>query len=338
MEERVMRKWLAAAAALVGLQLGGPAIAQERVTLVLNWTPSGDHAPLYYAIQQGWYREAGVDVRLEIGRGSGASASRVGAGAEMGISDLGAVMVARGQGADLVAVMNIFANSPQGFYWLRSSGIQSVRDFAGRRLGNPPGDAARVMWPAIARRMGMDPGAVTWVNINPAAKPAALISRQVDGTTFFYNYHYIMQREMGADLGFASWRSLGLNLYGNSLIANGRFLREKPDAARAVTRVTQRAYLRCVEAPDPCVAAMTAAVSGIKAEEERQNWDLTVSALFDDDAFRSQAFGWFAPERVAADLQVVRETFELQRPFEPDAVATNALLDTSLRLPARRAN
>lgn len=329
-----MRKWLAAAAAIVGLQIAAPAAAQERVTLALNWTPSGDHAPLYYAIQQGWYRAAGADVRLEIARGSGASAARVGAGAEMGISDLGSVMVARGAGADIVAVMNIFANSPQGFYWLRSSGIQSVRDFTGRRLGNPPGDAARVMWPAIARRLGMEANAVTWVNINPAAKPAALISRQVDGTTFFYNYHYIMEREIGADLGFASWRSLGLNLYGNSLIANERFLREKADVARAVVRVTQRAYLHCVQTPEPCVAAMAAAVSGIKPEEEIQNWRLTVAELFNDDAFRNQAFGFMVPERVRADLAVVRETFELQRPFEAEAVATNALLDTTLRLPA----
>ena len=124
----------------------------------------------------------------------------VGAGAEMGIADLGSVMVARGAGADLVAVMNIFANSPQGFYWLKSSGIDSAREFAGRKLGNPPGDAARVMWPAIAKRIGIDPGGVTWVNINPAAKPAALLSKQIDVTTFFYNYHYIMVREIGAIL------------------------------------------------------------------------------------------------------------------------------------------
>ena len=333
-----MGRWLVAALAVVGLHCASAAVAQERVTLVLNWVPSGDHAPLYYAIQQGWYREAGVDLKLEIARGSGASAARVGSGAEMGISDLGSVMVARGAGADLVAVMNIFANSPQGFYWLKSSGITSVKDFAGRKLGNPPGDAARVMWPAIAKRAGVDANAVTWVNINPAAKPAALISKQIDGTTFFYNYHYIMEREIGADLGFASWRSLGLNLYGNSLITNGKFLKDKKDVARAVTRVSQRAYLQCIENPAPCIAAMTAVVSGIKADEERQNWDLTVSALFDDDAFRNQAFGWFVPKRVQDDLAVVSETFELKQPFQADAVTTNELLDTSLRLPARRTN
>jgi NitT/TauT family transport system substrate-binding protein len=331
-----MRKWFAAAAlAVIGSQIVSPASAQERVTLVLNWVPSGDHAPLYYAIQQGWYREAGVDVRLEVARGSGASASRVGAGAEMGISDLGSVMVAKGAAADLVAVMNIFANSPQGFYWLKSSGINSPKDFVGRKLGNPPGDAARVMWPAIAKRIGIDPKGVNWVNINPAAKPAALLSKQVDGTTFFYNYHYIMEREIGADLGFASWRSLGLNLYGNSLIANGKFMKEKPNAVRAVVQVSQRAYLHCIKTPDPCIAAMTAAVSGIKADEEMQNWKLTVSALMDDNAFRTEAFGWFVAKRVEEDLAVVRENFELKYPFEASSVYTNAFLDKALKLPAK---
>jgi NitT/TauT family transport system substrate-binding protein len=333
-----MRKLFATALAVLGFQIVSPVSAQERLTLVLNWVPSGDHAPLYYAIQQGWYRDAGVDVRLEIARGSGASSARVGAGAEMGIADLGSVMVAKGAGADLVAVMNIFANSPQGFYWLKSSGINSAKDFVGRKLGNPPGDAARVMWPAIAKRMGVDSNGVSWVNINPAAKPAALISKQVDGTTFFYNYHYIMQREIGDDLGFASWRSLGLNLYGNSLIANGKFLKEKPDAVRAVTQVSQRAFLHCVKTPEPCIAAMTAVVSGIKADEEMQNWKLTVSALMDDEAFRTEAFGWFVPKRVEEDLAVVSETFELKQPFKADTVYTNSFLDKSLRLPARPTN
>ena len=46
-------------------------------------------------------------------------------------------------GADVVGVFNVYANSPQGLYWLKSSGIKSIKDFPGRSIGNPPGDAAR---------------------------------------------------------------------------------------------------------------------------------------------------------------------------------------------------
>ena len=49
-------------------------------------------------------------------------------------------------------MMNVYANSPQGMYWLKSSGITGVKDFAGKKIGNPAGDGARTMWPALAKK------------------------------------------------------------------------------------------------------------------------------------------------------------------------------------------
>ena len=65
--------------------------------------------------------------------------------------------------------MNVYANSPQGMYWLKSSGINSIKDFAGKKIGNPAGDGARTMWPALAKTSGIDPNSVTWVNIDGLA-------------------------------------------------------------------------------------------------------------------------------------------------------------------------
>ena len=54
-------------------------------------------------------------------------------------------------------MFNVYANSPQGLYWLKSSGIKSVKDLAGKKIGNPAGDGARTIWPALAKANGMDP-------------------------------------------------------------------------------------------------------------------------------------------------------------------------------------
>lgn len=136
----------------LALVLTGHAAATDRLTLVLNWTPGADHAPLYWAQKLGLYSDAGIDLSIEIGKGSAFSAQRVGAGAaEIGIVDMPTAIQARGEGADLVAVMAIYANSPYTVYWKKSKGIQSIKDLAGRKIGTPPADAARQMWPAIAR-------------------------------------------------------------------------------------------------------------------------------------------------------------------------------------------
>src|SRR3981189_218571 len=161
----------------LALALVAPAVpsdAAESVNLILNWTPTADHSPFYYAKSQGWYAKAGIDLNIEVGKGSGVSSLKVGSGgAPFGISDLATMLVARSKGADAIALMSIYANTGQTFYWLKSYGVDGPKDFAGRKIGNPPGDASRVMWPAFAKAAGLAPDAVSFVNVGPTAKSAA---------------------------------------------------------------------------------------------------------------------------------------------------------------------
>ena len=173
-----MRRLLKSAAGLLLAASAPLAMAADPLSLMLNWTPTADHAPIYYAKSKGWYSEAGIDLKIEAGKGSAVSAQRVGSGgSDVGISDLPTAMQAKGKGANLKAIIVIYANSPQGFYWLKSSGINGPKDFTGRKIGNPPGDASRLMWPAFAKKTGLEPTGVTFVNLSPPAKVAALKSK-----------------------------------------------------------------------------------------------------------------------------------------------------------------
>lgn len=323
-------------APLVAGLLGASAVqAAERMNVVLNWTPTADHAPLYYAKAQGWYSQAGLDVNIEAGKGSAASAQRVGAGgAQIGIADLPTAMQAKSKGADLKAVMVVYANSPQGFYWLKSSGIASPKDFAGRKIGNPPGDAARLMWPAFAKKVGVDPASVTFVNLSPQAKVAALKAKSVDIISDFYNEHDMKQRDFGADLGFASWREAGVNLYGNSLVANGAYLASKPDAVRQFTAITQRAYAACVQDFEPCLKAITAAASGLSPDNQRDQWG-RIKQLMRDETTTQVALGAFSLDRVRADYEMVNTLVGLDKAFDAASLVSNDFLDKKVRMPAQ---
>src|SRR5438552_11534925 len=218
------------AAALLAAAL--PARAAEPVTLTLNWTPTADHSPFYYAKAQGWYEQAGIDLTIEAGKGSGVSALKVGSGGSpFGIADLATMLVARGKGADVVALMSIYANTGQTFYWLKSYGVNGPKDFSNHKIGNSPGDALRVMCPAFAKAAGIAPDAVNFVNVGPTAKIAALKSHTVDIISDFYNEHDLKVIEFGADLGYVNWKDIGLNPYGNSLVVNGAFLEKNPKLA-----------------------------------------------------------------------------------------------------------
>lgn len=309
-----------------------PAAAQQKLDFILNWVPGGDHAPYYYAKKLGWYAKEGIDLNLEPGKGSALAVQKVGAGANpIGLADMGNVLLGKAKGADTVGVFNVYANSPQGLYWLKSSGIKGIKDFPGKKIGNPAADGARPMWPALAKANGIDPKSVTWVNVDANAKLSALKSKAIDVTTSFYNIHHLFQKELGDDMGFVAWRDVGLNPYGNSVIVNEEFLKKNKPLIGKFVKVTQRAFATCVKEPKPCVQALVEAGGALIFDNELQNWML-VEVLMSDKFSKTVALGIHDDARMKADYELVRNYVGLDKPFDVKTTYTNEFLDRSIKM------
>jgi NitT/TauT family transport system substrate-binding protein len=316
--------------------LTGPSHAAESVNLMLNWTPTADHSPFYYAKAQGWYAKAGIDLSIEVGKGSGVSSLKVGSGGSpFGIADLATMLVARGKGADVVALMSIYANTGQTFYWLKSYGVNGAKDFPGHKVGNPPGDASRVMWPAFAKAAGIAADAVSFVNVGPTAKIAALKSHTVDIISDFYNEHDLKVIEFSSDLGFLNWKDIGLNPYGNSLIVNGDFLEKNPKLAEDFVKISQKAFAACVADVTPCLKALLDQVSGLDKENQERQWE-RIKFLMTDEFTTTKALGWIDAGRMKKDYDLVQNYLGMEKPFAVETAFTTRLLDPSVTMDASK--
>jgi NitT/TauT family transport system substrate-binding protein len=321
-------------AALAMLASAGVVHANEKVSFILNWVAGGDHAPYYYAQKMGWYKDAGIDLDLLQGKGSSVAAQAAGAGVNtFGLADMATIMVAVGKGGDEVAVMDVYANYPGGFYWQKSSGIKSVKDLAGKKIGNPPGDAARALWPALAKANGVDPNSVTWVNVSPGAKLAALKAGTVDAVTEFYNLHHVYKGALGDNMGYLAWKDAGVNPYGNAIAVNGAFLKAHPKTVAAFVKVTQKAFAACVAKPDPCIQALVEANSGLQVADQKVNWH-EVEQLMSDKTSQTDALGWMDPKRMQDTYNLVKEYVGIDKPFDVTKYYTNQFMDKSIKMKA----
>jgi NitT/TauT family transport system substrate-binding protein len=316
--------------------LGSATVAEggEPASFMLNWVAGGDHAPYFYAQSMGSYKAAGIDLTLLQGKGSSMAAQAAGAGLHpFGLADMTTVLVAIGKGADEVAVMNVYANYAGGFYWLKSSGITSVKDLAGKKVGNPPGDAARALWPALAKANGVDPNAITWVNLSPNAKLAALKAGTVDAVTEFYNFHHVYKRELGDNFGYQAWKDAGVDPYSNSIVVNGAFLRAHRATVAAFVKVTQKAFAACVSDPNPCVQALVEANSGLQPADQLVNWH-QVEQLMSDKTSQTAGLGWFDARRMEESYNLVKTYVGIEKPFDVTEHYTNTFLDDSIKMKA----
>src|SRR5262245_13966333 len=102
------RRSFSKGAAAVGLIASGwPARAQQlpKLTVRVDFLPWGMHAGLHVGVVKGWFKEAGLDVDVSDGRGSGLTMQQVAAGdVDVGWVQLGAMAVARGRGMPIVSI------------------------------------------------------------------------------------------------------------------------------------------------------------------------------------------------------------------------------------------
>ncbi|GMG85046.1 ABC transporter substrate-binding protein [Paralimibaculum aggregatum] len=325
-----MKRITGTAAALAALLTAGGAAAAEEISLQLNWTAGGDHAPVYYAQAQGWYADAGVELEIRQGTGSGAAATALEVGqADMAIIDTPTALQFLAKGAPFTGVFVAYNDNAAGLYWKKSSGISGVQDFAGKKIGAPAFDATRQMWQPAAKALGIDPDTVEWVNLQPTGKVAALQSGAVDVTTHFYSVHFIYEDIFGDDLGYALLRDHGMNTYSLAYYASDRVLAEKQDAVRAVVQVTQRAFAFCLETPEPCTEALSSAVSMKTSDAERQ---FEYAARVMPGTGQALPVGAWDMDRIASDYGVVQEAYGLPD-FDVTARFSNAFIDESVAYP-----
>ena len=223
----------------------------------------------------------------------------------------------------------------QTFYWLKSYGIGGPKDFAGRKIGNPPGDAARVMWPAFAKATGLGQDSVSWVNVGPTAKSAALKARTVEIISDFYNSHDIKLKEFGSDLGALNWKDIGLNPYGNSLIVNGAFLEKNPKLVEDFVRITQKAYAACVADFEPCLKALLEQVTGLDRDEQLLQWG-RIKYLMADEFTTTKGLGWIDAGRMKSDYDLVQTYLGIEKPFSVESAFTAKMLDPAIKMDASK--
>ena len=146
------RRFTAAAilALVVGL-LAGPCLALDKVSLQLRWINQFEFAGYYAALEQGFYKDAGLDVDIREGGPEIDALKEVQEGkADFGICTTNVLLA---KGAPVVVLAVIFQHSPAILLVPSRARITSLRDLKGHPLMDAPGTADIA---AMLQREGVD--------------------------------------------------------------------------------------------------------------------------------------------------------------------------------------
>ena len=311
-----------------------PAAAQEKVTFALNWFPVGDHAAYWVAVDKGYYKSRGLDVTLENSKGSADTIAKVDSGrADIGLADAAVVIASHARGTKIRSVGMVFDLTPMNVFSRADLPLKTPKDLVGRSLGAPPGDAQRQLWPAFAKLNGIDAGSVTWVNVEPAAKVAAVAEKRVDGVADYTTGLPLYEKAIGqGKVVMMPWAKYGFDLYAMSIMASEKTMKERGPVLKKFLEASYMGWRDVMADPKAAMAIYKKQVPEIDVAQIEANMMLGLE-LMKTERYAQHGIGWIDEKKMCASVDLVNTYMGLPQKVDCKAVFTNEFL-TRIDLPA----
>jgi NitT/TauT family transport system substrate-binding protein len=321
-------------AALVCAAAAGGARAEEKFTFALNWFAVGDHAAYWVALERGYFKQHGLDVTLENSKGSGDSIAKVDSGrADAGIADAAVVIASLARGTHIKTVGMVFDKTPLNIFSLKSNAALKPKDLEGRSIGAPPGDGQRQMWPAFAKLAGIDADKVTWVNIEPSAKVAALVEKRVDAVGDYTTGLPLYEKAGGAgNFAMLPWVEFGFDMYSVSIMASDKTMTERPKALRGFLDAAYKGWRDVMQDPKAALAIFKKQVPEIDLAVIEPNMMMGLQ-LMKTARYAEHGIGWIDDKKMCQSVDLVNTYMGLPKQVDCKATYTDDFL-TKIELPA----
>ncbi len=321
-----------ATAGLLAAPRIGHGQALPRVKYQVDWAFQGPNAYMLYGRQQGFFREAGIDIQIDRGFGSGRVPIDVAGGAyEIAQADINPVIkfIAENPNAGLV-VVGVFGDRSLLCATVKADGpIRAPKDFEGRTLAAPDSDAGRQIFPAFARAAGIDTAKVNWLTVRPELREPMLVQGRADGITGAATSTGLSLKALGMDWPqqrILWYRDYGLPLYGTCWLTTKEYARRNPELVRAVVRGGIRSLQAAHANPAASIAALKAAepLTDVAIETERQQ--VSIREMVVSPHVMANGLSAVDPARFQLGLAAVEEAYGMAPKLKPEDVYTDAFL------------
>jgi NitT/TauT family transport system substrate-binding protein len=227
--------------------LASPALVRaqgmEKIKLLLDWGWLPYHSVYFLAQEKGYFRDAGVEVEYEQGRGSNTTAIVVGQrGYDIGHINQTNVAAAIARGVPLKSVALYQHRTSASFVGIKGRvSLTTPESLRGIKIGSTPGGSDGLSLSVFRRANRIPENALNVISLDASAKTAALLTGQVDCVSGDSHAFRAIVQGAGHEPEVMELASFGVPLLGFGFAANEQAIREKGEAIRRLLRAVKRA-------------------------------------------------------------------------------------------------
>jgi len=289
--------------------------APDGATLVLDFTPNAVHSGIYAGRQQGFYRDAGVELTIrEPGESTDAPKLLEAGRADFAILDIHDLGIAREHGLDLVGVMPIVQRPLASVLARADGGVRRPGELGGHTVGvtGLPSDEAVVDSEVSAD--GGDPAGAKRETIGFNAV-ASLAAGKVDAATGFWNAEAVEAERKGIPLRVFKVDEYGAPHYPELILTTTRKeLESEPAMVEDMVAATRRGYNFTVSEPEQALGDLLAANPSLERGDQQAQLKVLLPELKPepfDQAVLKEWSAWASEHELLPEPADVAKTFDL---------------------------
>ncbi len=318
---------MATVVATAGCSKGGEATPDktsagpDKVTYLTAFGAVGRDALIWVGVEKGFFKEAGIEVTIQLGAGTDPNLQALEAGqAQFASLDLTGTMIQAGKGTykNARAFAVLHQQTLVSIVGLEGGKVTQPKDLEGKKIGAASNSVNQLLFPAYAKLAGIDEKKVTWVGVPPAQVNGLLASGQVDAlSTFLIAKGGIEKAAGGKKAIILPYSNFLADLYGNAFLTTASIAQSNPELVKRFRDAAIKSTIYTIEHPEEAAeilhkaqptADVAAAIGEIKSMTPYVK------------ATGGAPVGTFDKERVARAIAILQSAGLMPSGLTPEAV------------------
>ena len=292
----------------------------NQVRLPLGYIPDIQFAPLYVAVQKGYFREAGIQVSMDYSMETDIAAL-VGAGQiQFGVVSGEQVLLARAQGLPIVYVAAWYQQYPVSVVAKSDQNIHTPADLRGKTIGLPGLYGANYIGlRALLHAGGLSESDVKLDSIK-YTQVEALATNRDQAVSVYTNNEPIQLRAQG--YGLTELRVADtIQLASNGLITNEKTISENPELVRRMVKAFLHGLADTIANPAAAYEISKGYVENLAqldAVVQKQKLATSIDLWRADRPGYSQPKSWESMQAVLLDMGLLTKPLDLMKAYTND--------------------
>lgn len=211
---------------------------EEKVVVQLKWKHAFQFAGHYAAVEQGYYREAGLAVELVEGGPETNFSEELATGRCQYAVALSSMLIHRQEGKPVVALAAVMQHSPEVLLVPEASGINNPHQMAGRTVAVSPEDTPALL--AMFKNEGLAADAVK--TIPYTFDLARMLKGEITGMGAYSTNEPFHMKQQKVPFRIIQPRDYGVDFYGDCLFTSDQEIQQHPERVQAFLKATLRGW------------------------------------------------------------------------------------------------